>query len=75
MPWLVWLSGLNAGLQTKGSLVRFPVRGHVWVVGLVPSMGLCEGQPHLVDHLPLVHALTGDRTHNPGVCLDWELNP
>ena len=25
-PWLVWLSGLRAGLQTKGFPVRFPVR-------------------------------------------------
>ena len=24
-PWLVWLSGLSAGLQVKGSLIRFPV--------------------------------------------------
>ena len=36
-PWLVWLSGLRAGLQTKGFPVRFPVRAHVWVVGQVPS--------------------------------------
>ena len=28
LPWLVWLSGLSAGLRTKGSLVRFPVRAH-----------------------------------------------
>ena len=27
-PWLVWLSGLGTGLQTKGLLVRFPVRAH-----------------------------------------------
>ena len=25
-PWLVWLSGLSASLQSKGSVVRFPVR-------------------------------------------------
>ena len=30
-PWLVWLSGLSAGLWTKGSLVQFPVRAHVWL--------------------------------------------
>ena len=30
-PWLAWLSGLRAGLQTKRLLVRFPVRAHVWV--------------------------------------------
>ena len=38
-PWLVWLSGLSAGLRTKGSLVRFPVRAHAWVAGKVPSRG------------------------------------
>ena len=25
LPWLVWLSGVSAYLQTKGSLVLFPV--------------------------------------------------
>ena len=28
LPWLVWLSGLSTGLQTKGSPFRFPVRAH-----------------------------------------------
>ena len=37
--WLVWLSGLNASLQTQRSLVQFPVRAHAWVVGQVPSWG------------------------------------
>ena len=32
-PWLVWLSGLSAGMQTKGLSVRFPVRAHAWVAG------------------------------------------
>ena len=27
-PWLVCLSGLNAGLRIKGSPVQFPVRAH-----------------------------------------------
>ena len=36
-PWLVWLSGLSAGLQTKKSPVHIPVRAHTWVVGQVPS--------------------------------------
>ena len=39
LPWLVWLSGLSAGLQTKGSLVQFPVRARAWVAGQVPSKG------------------------------------
>ena len=37
MPWLVWLSGLSAGLQLERSLVQVPVRAHAWVVGQVPS--------------------------------------
>ena len=36
-PWLVWLSGLSAGLRTKGSLVQSPVRAHAWVASQVPS--------------------------------------
>ena len=28
-------SGLSAGLQTKGSLVQFPVRARAWVAGQV----------------------------------------
>ena len=39
MPWLMWLSGLSAGLQTKGLLVQFPVRAHAWIAGQVPSRG------------------------------------
>ena len=39
LPWLVQLSGLSAGLQTKGSPVGFPVRAHAWVAGQVPSGG------------------------------------
>ena len=31
MPWLVWLNGLSTSLQTKGSPVQFPVRGHAWL--------------------------------------------
>ena len=41
-PWLVWLSGLSAGLRTKGSPVWFPVRAHAWVAGQVPSGGAQE---------------------------------
>ena len=39
LPWLVWLSGLSAGLQTKRLLVWFPVRAHAWVDGQVPRWG------------------------------------
>ena len=45
-PWPVWLSGLIAGLWTKGSLVRFPVRAHTWVVGQVPGGGSWEATTH-----------------------------
>ena len=47
-PWLVWLSGLSTGLQTKGSLVQFPVRAHAWVVGQIPSEGYERGNYTLV---------------------------
>ena len=40
---LVWLSGLNANLLTKGSTVQFPVRAHACVVGRVPSGGCMRG--------------------------------
>ena len=57
MPWLVWLSGLSAGLRTKGLLVRFLVRAHAWVVGQVPSRGRTRGNhtlmfPSLSFYLP-----------------------
>ena len=54
MPWLVWLSGVSAGLQTKGSQVRFLVRAHARVVAQVPSGGVCERQPHIDVSLPLL---------------------
>ena len=47
-PWLVWLSGLRASLQTKGSQVRFPVRAQAWVVGQVPSRGHMSGNHTLM---------------------------
>ena len=43
MPWLVWLSGLSVGLQTKGLLVQFPVKAHAWVVSQVPAWGPARG--------------------------------
>ena len=48
MPWLVWLSGLSAGLRTKGLPVQFPVRTLVWVVGQVPSWGRTRGNHTLM---------------------------
>ena len=48
----MWLSGLSAGLRTKGLLVRFPVRAHAWVVGQVPSTG-CVRSTHTLMFLSL----------------------
>ena len=42
LPWLVWLSGLSASLQTKGSPVRFPIKAHAWVSGQFPVGGMQE---------------------------------
>ena len=53
LPWLVWLSGLSAGLGIKGSQVRFPVRAHAWAAGQVPNRGAQEKQPHIDVFLPL----------------------
>ena len=38
-PWMVWVSGLSAGLRIKWSPVQFSVRTHAWVAGQVPSTG------------------------------------
>ena len=51
-PWLVWLSGLSAGLRTKGSVVWFPVRAHAWVAGRVPGSGCVRGnQSMCLSHI------------------------
>ena len=51
-PWLVWLSGLSAGLPTKGLSVQFPVRAHACVGGQVPNLG-CGGGGHTLLFLSL----------------------
>ena len=51
-PWLVWLCGLSASLQSKGYLVRFPVRTRAWVLGQVPSRGCARGNHTLFLSLP-----------------------
>ena len=48
MPWLVWLSGLSNGLQSKGLLLRSPVRAHAWVAGWIPSWGSMRGNHTLM---------------------------
>ena len=54
-PWLVWLSGLSAGLQIRGSLVGFPVRAHAWVAGQVPSR--CVRSNHTLMFLSISFSL------------------
>ena len=56
MLWLVQLSGLSVGQQTKGLPVRFPVRAHAWVVGQVPSWGRMRGN-HILMFLSLCFSL------------------
>ena len=43
LSWLVWLSGLTAGLWTKGSPVQFPTSARARVAGQVPSRGCVKG--------------------------------
>ena len=46
------LSAFSKGLQTKGSLVQFPVKARDWIAGQVPSRGQ-ERQTHIGVSLPL----------------------
>ena len=62
-PRLVWVSGLSAGLRTKGSPVRFPVRAHAWVAGPVPSRGHTRGN-HTLMFLPLSFYLLSPLSKN-----------
>ena len=48
----IQLSGLSAGLRTKGSLVRFPVRAHAWGCEPGPQSGACKRQPLFNVSLP-----------------------
>ena len=63
LPWLVWLSGLSAGLQTKGSPGRFPVRAHAWVTGQVPSRRRMRGS-HTMMFLSLSFSLSSPLSKN-----------
>ena len=52
-----WLSESNASLWTKGSLVRFPVREHAWVMGQVPGREHVRGN-HTLMFLSLSFSYT-----------------
>ena len=60
LPGLVWLSGLSASLQTKGSLVRFLVGAHAWVVDMVPGGG-CMRDNHTLMFLSLSFPLSKNK--------------
>ena len=62
-PWLVWLSGLSASLQTKGSPARFPVRAYAWVASQVPSGGCVRGN-HTLLFLSLSFSLLSPLSKN-----------
>lgn len=38
-PWLMWLTGLNAGLTMEKLQVQIPVRARAWIAGGVPNWG------------------------------------
>ena len=59
----MWLSGLRAGLRTRGSLVGFPVRAHAWVVGQVPT-GACARGNHTLMFLSLSFSLPFPLSNN-----------
>ena len=53
----MWLSRLSAGLQTKGSQVRFPDQGTCLGCGPGPWYEVCERQPHVDVSLSLSPSL------------------
>ena len=61
--WLVWLSELSTGLQTRGSLVRFPVRTQAWVAGQVLIRGRAKGN-HTLMFLSLSFSLPSPLSKN-----------
>ena len=62
-PWLVWLSGLSAGLQSKGLPAQFPVRAHAWAGGQVPKRGRARGN-HTLMFLSLSFSLPSPLSKN-----------
>ena len=48
LPWLVWLSGLSAGLQTEGRWFNSQSRAHAWAAGQVPNRGHVRGNHTLI---------------------------
>ena len=63
IPWLVWLTGLSASLQIKGSPVRFPVWAHAGAMGQVLTWGRVRGN-HTLMFLSLSFSLLSLRSKN-----------
>ena len=61
--WLVMLSELSTGLQTKGLSVLLPVRAHAWVAGQVPRTGRSRGS-HTLMFLSLSFSLPSPLSKN-----------
>ena len=59
----MWLRWLGTRLQTRRSLVQFPVRAHAWVAGQVPSGGRMRGN-HTVMFLSLSFSLPSPFSKN-----------
>ena len=54
LPWLVWLSGLSAGLTIKGSVASsIPSQGTRLGCRPGPQCGMCKRQPHINVSLTL----------------------
>ena len=63
LPWLVWLSGLSADLQTRGPPVRFLGRAHAWVAGQVAGWGYARCN-HTLMFLSLFFSLPSPLSSN-----------
>ena len=56
-PWLLWLSGLSASLQTRESVVRFPVSGTCLGCRPGPQNGAHKRQTQIDVSVPLFPSL------------------
>ena len=56
-------SGIECGLRTKGSQVRFPAGAHAWVAGQVPTRGHMRGN-HTLIFLSLSFSLPSSLSKN-----------
>ena len=76
LSWLVWLSGLRAGLQTRGLPVQFLFRAHAWVAGQVSGRWRKRGNhilmfPFFLFHFPSLKI----NKHNFFLKDDFKIHP